>query len=113
MFANTIRYALLGTLAASAAACADSSLTIDNQSSVAFVEIHLAPIDTVSFGRDLLDGDVLLPGETVDILGIDCDTYDISVTTNANQDCVLETVDICFDAALWVIDDTELAICNF
>lgn len=108
-----LRLALLGALAASAVACADSTLAIDNNSSFAFQEINLAAINNPTFGRNLLGSDILLPGETIQISGIACDTYDIRVVTDAGHECILDNVDICLDNAKWVIDNTELAICSF
>jgi hypothetical protein len=91
----------------------DSTLTIDNDSSYAFIEINLAPVDSVSWGADLLGSDVLLPGEAVQVSGIDCDTYDIRIIDEDSDECVLDTVDLCLDNAVWRIDDAELVSCAF
>ncbi|HEU0030468.1 MAG TPA: hypothetical protein VFQ53_07545 [Kofleriaceae bacterium] len=90
-----------------------SMLAIQNDSSFTFVEINLAPIDSTTFGPDLLGANVLDPGERLEISDIDCDTYDIRVVDETNAMCILSAVDLCLDNAVWHIDDTELAICSF
>ncbi len=91
----------------------DSTLTIDNESSYTLIGIHLSPTTDVSWGPDLLGAEVLAPGESFQVSGIDCDTYDIRVVDEDNDECVLDSVDLCLDNAVWSIDDAELAICAF
>jgi hypothetical protein len=91
----------------------DSSLTIDNDSSYTLIEINLSPTTSVSWGADLLGSDVLAPGEVFEASGIDCNTYDIRVVDDTNDECILDSVDLCLDNAVWRIDDAELAICGF
>ena len=91
----------------------DSSLTVANESSYVLTEIRIASIDSETWGPDLLHGDVLLPGEDLTVTSIDCDTYDVLVVDDTGLDCVIESLDLCFDDALWVVDDVDLAICAF
>jgi hypothetical protein len=101
-------------IATTAAGCGgDSSLTVANESSYVLTEIRIAPIDDPNWGPDLLGGDVLLPGEDLVITNIDCDTYDVLVVDDTDLDCVITDLDLCFDDALWVVDDVDLAICAF
>jgi hypothetical protein len=102
-----------GLLAVFATACADSSLTVDNESSFALEQIQLAPVDQVTWGPNLLRGDILAPGEALQIDQIDCNTYDVHIISEAGQECVVSSLDLCFDNARWVIDNTELAHCSF
>jgi hypothetical protein len=90
----------------------NATLTIDNQSSVMLTEINLAPIDSPVFGPNLLDGDVLLPGEVITVVDIPCDFFDVRVVDEFGTNCILPSVDLCFSDALWVIDDFELAACD-
>lgn len=90
-----------------------SNLTIQNDSSFTFIEINLAPIDSPTFGPDLLGAEVLDPGDRLEISDIDCDVYDIRVIDETGDMCILDSVDLCLDNAVWRIDDTELAICTF
>lgn len=91
----------------------DSTLTIDNDSSYTFIAIHLSPTTSVSWGPDLLGTEVLVPGEVFEVSGIDCNTYDIRVVDEDSDECVLDSVDLCLDNAVWHIDDAELASCVF
>ena len=104
---------LIGVGACSSEDDLTSTLTIENDSSFTFVEINLAPIDSPTFGADLLGTDVLDPGDVLEISGIDCDIYDIRITDEDGDQCILDTVDLCLDNAVWRIDDAELAICTF
>lgn len=120
MFA-TKTLTLAFALAFSITACAteeeggslDSSLTIENDSSYTFVEINLSPVNTVAWGADLLGADVLAPGEILEASGIECGTYDIRIIDEDADECILDTVDLCLENAVWRIDDLELAACQF
>lgn len=115
------RHAMILSLAAAGAlgACADdgsdldSTLTIENDSSYAFAEINLSPEDSTSWGSDLLGADILAPGEVLELSGVTCDVYDIRIVDDEGDECVLTSVDLCLDNAIWTIDDAELAACQF
>ena len=106
------KYILFASLTL-AACTTDSTLTIENQSSYTFTEINLSPIDRVSWGADLLGNTVLLPGQALEVSGISCNTYDIRVIDDTADECILDTVDLCVDNAVWPITNTELAACAF
>ncbi len=91
----------------------DSTLTIENESSYAFAEINLSPEDSVAWGNDLLGADILFPGEILQVTGVACDVYDIRIVDDEGDECVLSSVDLCLDNAVWRIDDVELAACQF
>jgi hypothetical protein len=90
----------------------DSNLTIENQSSFTFINIYLSPVDNVEWGSDLLGAEVLEPGEQLELRGIDCDTYDIRIVDEDDDECILTDVDLCLDDAHWRIDDAELIGCQ-
>ncbi len=90
---------------------ADSTLTIANESSFVFEEIRVAAIDEPTFGPNLIP-DLLFPGERVTVV-LACDVYDVLIVDETGLECVLEGLDLCFDDALWVIDDVDLDICAF
>ena len=91
----------------------DSSLTINNDSSYSLIGIYLSPTTSVSWGNDLLGSEILIPGEVFEVSGIDCDTYDIRVVDEDNDECILDAVDLCLDNAVWHIDNAELGSCGF
>ena len=111
------RFTIAAALATSIGACSaedlDSSLTIENKSSFTFVEINLSPTDHVDFGTDLLGADTLQPGESLELSAIACGLYDIRVIDETNSQCILDSVDLCIDNAVWKIDDAELVACSF
>jgi hypothetical protein len=91
----------------------DSTLTIDNNSSYTLIEIYLSPTSNVSWGSDLLGSNVLEPGDAYEVSGIECATYDIRIVDEDHDECVLDSVDLCLDNAVWSIDDGDLALCAF
>ena len=107
--------ALVLALAATPACVAggDSSFTVANESSYVLEEVNLSPEGAFSWGRNLLGGDVLFPGEALTVDFVDCDYYDARVIDNTNLECVLYGLDLCFDDALWVIDNRTLDNCAF
>ena len=57
--------------------------------------------DAGESGFVLVGGTSVLSGNTV------------TAATEYGAECILSSVDLCFDDAAWEIDDTELAICAF
>jgi hypothetical protein len=88
-------------------------LTIENQSDVAIVDLFVTDTGSTTWGPDLLGGDVLLSGESIDVTAPACSTYDVMVVDEHNTDCVLESVDLCFDDAIWTIRNSTIASCSF
>ena len=80
----------------------EASLTVSNQSDFALTEIYLTDVGNPSWGRNLLRGDVLLPGEEL-TLGVLCDTYDALIVDEAGVDCEINNVNLCLNDAVWVI----------
>jgi hypothetical protein len=104
---------LLALLFVMANTSCDSSLTLINQSSYEIIDVRLSPVGALSWGRNLLGGGTLLPGESLTVDFIDCDTYDVRITDDTGAECILNSLSLCFDAADWVIDDAYLATCGF
>jgi len=90
----------------------DSSLTVVNESDYLLTELRVAEYDDAYYGPDLLGHDVLYPGEAIEI-GLDCSTYDVLVVDELGAECELMGLDVCFDDAVWVIDNAQLARCDF
>lgn len=105
---------LAATLGTTTVACStDSTLTIENQSSIALLSIYLSPVSQASWGRDLLGAELLSPGQYAEISGIDCDTYDVRVVDEDLDECIVTGLDLCLDHDRWVIDDATLIDCQF
>jgi hypothetical protein len=90
---------------------ADGLLRIDNDSSFDFYDIYVTPINAPSWGPDLLDRDVLFPGESL-TLEVGCDFYDAMVVDEFGNECVIESLDLCNDSAIWRVTDDVLADCG-
>ena len=107
--------ATLATVSMLATGCIiveESTLTIDNESSYVITEIYLAPVDAATWGPDLLGSTVLYPGDRLAITNIECDDYDAMVIDELGASCYLDSIDLCFDDARWIITDSDLAFCD-
>jgi hypothetical protein len=89
----------------------DSTITVDNESSFVLDEVHVAPVDSQSWGPNLVP-EALFPGESVDI-SVSCDFYDVLVVDETGVDCVLSDLDLCFSSGVWVVTDGTLDNCAF
>lgn len=89
----------------------DSSFTVDNYSDYAIYEVYLAERDDPSWGPDLLGGDILYPGESLEIRYVDCGLYDALIYDELGAECELQDIDLCFDDARWIIDNALLSTC--
>jgi hypothetical protein len=87
----------------------DASLRVENRSDFAIVEIHVTPVGKASWGRNLLDGDILAPGETI-VLGADCGTYDALLVDEAGVDCEVDNIDLCLNDATWIIRNNTCTV---
>jgi hypothetical protein len=87
----------------------DGTLTVDNQSSFAIVEIRVTPAGSSTWGPDLLRGDILLPDDSI-TLGVECDFYDALLVDEDGEECEIESVDLCLNDANWVIRDNTCTV---
>lgn len=90
----------------------EATLTIVNNSSYAIYELYITKVGRRGWGPDLLGADVLIPGESVRILA-DCDSYDVRLVDEDGDTCTLTNLELCFEDAIWTLDDAELATCNW
>jgi hypothetical protein len=90
---------------------ADGLLRIDNDSSFDFYEIYVTPIDALSWGPDLLDNDVLFPGENLTV-EVGCDLYDAMVVDEFGNECIVESLDLCDVDVIWRVTDSVLDACG-
>jgi hypothetical protein len=103
--------AALSACFVSADTTGDSSLIIDNQSDYVIDEVHVAPVDSRSWGPNLVP-EALFPGESIEIV-VDCDVYDVLIVDELGIECVLAGIDLCFDSDVWVITNHTLDVCAF
>jgi hypothetical protein len=88
----------------------DSTLTVENQSSFVVEDLFVVESFSTTWGPDLLGADALFPGESITIL-LECGIYDALVVDEDGFECQLLDLDLCFDDAVWVIDDLTLNQC--
>ena len=98
-------FALLASLTASACVVTDdSSLRVSNHSDFEIHEMYVTGVGTSTWGPNLLGGDVLLPDESVYVV-LDCGTYDALLIDETGAECEVNSVDLCFDDADWIIEN--------
>lgn len=90
----------------------DSELRIQNESSVVIEEIYVTEVDSSSWGPELLDGDILFPGDSFTI-ELTCDAYSVMIVDEFGTECMLENLDLCFEDATWFVTNGQLAGCDF
>jgi hypothetical protein len=90
---------------------ADGTITIQNSSTHVLIALHVAPVNQISWGPNLLP-DVLFTREQITIQ-VTCSTYDVMVTDDLQRDCVLGNLDLCFSDQNWVIDNFTLRNCGY
>lgn len=89
----------------------DATLTVANESDYVIEEIYLTEVDNPSWGRNLLGGDVLFPGEEM-TLGVSCDYYDALIVDEDGVECEVYDLDLCLNDALWVIRNNTCSVFN-
>lgn len=88
-----------------------SSLEVRNESDYTIDELYLTDVGSQSWGRNLLGGDGLFPGESIS-LGADCGTYDAMLIDETGVSCEVHDIDLCLNDALWVIRNNTCAVFN-
>ena len=69
----------------------------------------MTSVGNSSWGPNLLDGDILAPGETLTI-DVTCSTYDALLVDEDGEDCQLHSVDLCFSDKDWVIQNNTCTV---
>jgi hypothetical protein len=82
--------------------CAAGALRVQNQSSFAITEIHVASVGSTTWGPNLISGTVLAPDASLTIT-VNCDHYDALLIDQAGAQCIIHDVDLCFNTADWII----------
>lgn len=89
----------------------ESIFTVDNQSDFAIHEVYLAEIGSPSWGPELLVGDILYPGEYLEVQHVECGTYDALVYDELGAECEIHNLDLCLTDIDWVINNALLSTC--
>jgi len=88
---------------------ADASLLVVNDSDFVIEELYLTDIGSGSWGRNLLAGDVLYPGEEL-LLAVECGYYDALLVDEDGVDCEIHDIDLCLNDATWVIRNNTCTV---
>jgi len=97
--------AALGSTAIAGCGSSDNSggtLRVQNQSDFAITEIRVTSVGSVTWGPNLISGDILAPGESLAV-DVSCDQYDALLVDESGAQCTVHDVDLCFNTADWVI----------
>ncbi|HEY1549977.1 MAG TPA: hypothetical protein VGG28_19240 [Kofleriaceae bacterium] len=86
----------------------DSSITVVNHSDFTIEELYVTASASASWGPNWLGSVPLDPGDTI-TLAVDCGTYDVELIDETAVICDLYGLDLCFDDATWVIENSTCA----
>jgi hypothetical protein len=95
-----------------ATACSDSSnssLTVRNDSDFEIDQLFVTGTDHASWGPNLLGNQPLLPGDAVSI-DVSCGTFDALLVDETGAQCELDSIDLCFADATWVLNNNTCAV---
>jgi hypothetical protein len=98
--------AVLAVLVATSACTSTGDLTVTNSSDFTITEMHVTQTTNISWGPNLLAGDVLLPGEQTTVTAV-CDTYDVMLVDSTNATCEIDNIDLCLNNADFVITNSS------
>jgi hypothetical protein len=100
-------------LATAASGCiiedGSASLEVRNDSDYVIDELYLTDVGSSTWGRNLLGGDGLFPGESIS-LGTDCGYYDAMLVDETGVSCEVHDLDLCANDALWVIRNNTCSV---
>lgn len=103
-------FASLACLASlSSCVVTDSSLRVENRSDFEIHEMYVTPVDSSSWGPNLLDGGILYPHESM-YIGVACGTYDAMLIDETGAICEVSAIDLCYEDADWIIRNSSCAI---
>lgn len=103
--------ALLFATLTSAAAMADSTIQIVNQSGWELHEIYFSPTSQENWGDDHLGDQVLEQGDSLTLTGVESGRWDIRLVDEDGDECTLEDVHIT-ESEQWVVTEDDLLGCQ-
>lgn len=97
----------------SAEAGKKASVKIVNKSKWDIHHLYMSPADEKDWGPDQLGKNVISAGGgTFTLSDIPCDTWDVKVVDEDDDECVIEDADVCKDQYEWKITNDELLKCQ-
>ena len=90
-----------------------ATIEVVNESSWDIHHLYVSPSDSDDWGSDQLREDILERGESLELIDIPCDDYDIMFIDEDGDECILEEQTLCRDESIWRITDEELLGCEW
>ena len=94
----------LGSVAIAGCGDSNGTLHVRNESDFAITDIRVTSVGSTTWGPNLISGDILAPGETLDV-DVSCDTYDALLVDESGAHCTVHDIDLCFNTADWIIQN--------
>ncbi len=89
-----------------------SDVTIVNDSNYTIYYLYVSPTSDNMWGEDQLGSEVISAnGGSFTLTNIPCDSYDVRLVDEDEDECVVEGVDICVDSG-WHITNEDLLSCE-
>lgn len=89
-----------------------ASVKIVNKSDWEIHHFFLSSTEDDEWGPDQLGDDVISTGESFTLKSIPCDSYDVKLIDEDDDECVVEDVDICGGSEQWTITNRILLGCQ-
>jgi len=89
-----------------------SSVLIVNDSDYAIFYLYMSPTSQETWGPDQLGSEIIdSGGGSFTLTGIPCDSYDVRLVDEDDDECIVPAVDVCADAG-WHITNDDLLRCE-
>lgn len=89
-----------------------ATVTIINSSDWDIFHFFLSSADDDDWGPDQLGKQVVGKGESFKLTDIPCDSYDVRLIDEDDDECIVEEVDICGGNDRWEITSKDLLKCQ-
>jgi hypothetical protein len=105
---------LIGMLTAPAARAEKkhASVQVVNKSDWEIHHFYLSSSDDDEWGPDQLGKEVIGADESFTLKNIPCDTYDVKLVDEDDDECTIEAVDLCSGGETWTITSKILLACQ-
>ena len=91
---------------------AKASIEVDNRSDWHIHQLFLSPSSSSDWGPDQLRDDVIMSGDRYTLSGIACDTYDVRIIDEDQDECVMSEIRLCKSNQRLSIDNDTLLSCQ-
>jgi hypothetical protein len=107
-----VSLASFGLPAIADAAGKKATVKVVNKSDWELNHFYLSPTGEDEWGPDQLGEDVIATDESFSLNQIPCDSYDVKLVDEEDDECIVEDVDICGGSESWVITNKILLACQ-